>query len=299
MTAFSMRAMASARNNSAGALLFIDLDHFKTLNDTRGHAVGDQLLRQAAQRLTASVRTADTVARLGGDEFVVLLERLDGEVDRAAAEAKAVASKILATFREDFFIDGQDHRITTSIGIALIRGNAESADELLKQADMAMYRSKSSGRNSVSFFDPQMQASVSARAALESDLRKALQAGNFVLAYQPQVDAGRYVTGAEALIRWQHPERGLVSPAEFIGVAEDTGLILPIGEWVLETACRQLAQWATSPASSHLTLAVNVSPRQFRQDDFVDTVRADLAAHRRQRPSTQAGTDREHAGGQL
>jgi len=267
---------ATARDNSNGALLFIDLDHFKTLNDTRGHAAGDQLLREAGQRLTACVRTTDTVARLGGDEFVVLLEQLDSEVDRAASEAKSIATKILASFREEFAIDGQEHRITTSIGITLFSGCGVSADEILQQADMAMYRSKSAGRNGLSFFDPQMQAMVSARAALEVDLRKALHTGGFLLFFQPQVDMAGRVTGAEALIRWKHQERGLVSPGEFIGIAEDTGLILPIGDWVLESACIQLARWAKSSSTNHLTLAVNVSPRQFKQDDFFDGVRNTL-----------------------
>lgn len=264
--------MASARSHRLSALLFIDLDHFKTLNDTRGHDVGDLMLQQAAQRLVSCVRGGDTVARLGGDEFVIILQDLNESRDQAAAQARAIGEKVLEVFRQIFSLQGQEHHITASIGIALIEGADESIDELLKRADLAMYRSKSEGRDTLQFFDPQMQAVVLARASLEADLRRALQAQEFLLHFQPQVLSDGRTVGAEALLRWQQPERGLVSPAEFIPLAEETGLILPLGQWVLETACSQLVAWDKDEKTRHLTLAVNVSPRQFRQAGFVDQV---------------------------
>jgi len=266
----------SARNASHGALLFIDLDNFKTLNDTQGHDMGDQLLKQVAERLTTCVREGDTVARLGGDEFVVVLSGLSAQEQDAAASAEAVAEKILATFRQPFPLGALAHQSTASIGIALFGDQPATLDDLMKQADLAMYRSKDAGRGTWHFFDPTMQATVMKRAVLEADLHAAVREQQFLLHYQAQVvDAGR-LTGAEVLVRWQHPERGMVPPAEFIPLAEETGLILPLGEWVLETACAQLAAWAQQPAMSHLTVAVNVSARQFHQHDFVDRVLAVL-----------------------
>jgi diguanylate cyclase (GGDEF)-like protein/PAS domain S-box-containing protein len=262
---------ASARSRGTGALLFIDLDDFKTLNDTRGHDIGDLLLQQVARRLSDCLREADTVARLGGDEFVVILEGLDESSPQAAAQARVIGEKILAALHHPYRIDDIEHNCSASIGVVLFNGAGESVDELLKRADMAMYRAKSTGRNALCFFDPAMQASVTARAAMESDLRKALLEQQFMLFYQPQVEAGR-VTGAEALIRWKHPERGMVSPADFIALAEANGLILPIGAWVLETACAQLVAWAREPITAHLTLAVNVSAIQFRHIEFVTNV---------------------------
>lgn len=263
---------ASARNLRTGALLFIDLDHFKTLNDTRGHDMGDLLLQQIAQRLQDSVREGDTVARLGGDEFVVMLEDLDENLRRAATEARAIGEKILNTLKRVYLLDEVEYHSTASIGITLFNGHGVAVEELLKRADLAMYRVKSAGRNALRFFDPEMQAEVTQRAVLEADLRKALQEKQLLLHYQPQVDSHGRITGAEALVRWQHPRRGLVAPAEFIPLAEDTGLILPLGHWVLETACEQLVAWERQPSASHLTLAVNVSPRQFRRLDFVAQV---------------------------
>ena len=267
------QALASGRRSgNHGALLFIDLDNFKTLNDTLGHDVGDLLLQQVAQRVMTCVREGDTVARLGGDEFLVMLEHLDEGLQDAAAQATCVGEKILAALNQHYQLASYPHHSTPSIGITLFSDGAESIDDLLKQADLAMYQAKEAGRNAMRFFDPQMQAAVTQRAALESDLRYALLKDQFVLHYQPQVVGHERLTGVEALLRWQHPERGIVSPAEFIPLAEDTGLIIPLGRWVLQTACRQLAQWAELPHARHLMVAVNVSPRQFRATNFVDEV---------------------------
>ncbi|MBK9235609.1 MAG: EAL domain-containing protein [Rhodoferax sp.] len=251
-----------------GALLFIDLDNFKDLNDTQGHDVGDQLLKQVATRLGECVRGADTVARLGGDEFVVMLEELGSQEGEAAALAESVARKILGALNQPYQLAGQEHHSTPSIGIALFHDQLSSVDDLLKRADLAMYQAKSAGRNTLRFFDPQMQVVVAARAALEGDLRLGLQHGELLLHYQPVVDEFARVIGVEALVRWRHPKRGLVSPAEFIPVAEQSGLILPLGQWVLAQACAQLVAWSTVAATSRLTIAVNVSARQFRQADF-------------------------------
>ncbi len=262
----------STRSGSFGALLLIDLDNFKTLNDTLGHDMGDLLLKQVAQRLTACVRAGETVARLGGDEFVVMLADLSmSEID-AATRAKTVCEKIRSALNQTYQLNNLVYHITPSIGATLFRGHLVSIDDLVKQADLAMYKSKETGRNAIHFFDPAMQASVVARVNLETDLRRAIEEKQFVLHYQPQVVGAGRVTGAEALVRWQHPQRGLVSPAEFIPLAEETRLILPLGLWVLETACTQLAVWAGQPKMADLTLAVNVSAHQFRQADFVDQV---------------------------
>ena len=263
------RALAvSERNKSSGAVLFIDLDHFKTINDTLGHEKGDLLLQQVAKRLAGSIREGDTVARLGGDEFVVMLEELDTAREIAADEAKSVGEKILTLLNQPYRLIDFDFHSTSSIGVALYSGQSVPMDDLLKQADLAMYQAKSAGRNSMRFFDPAMQALVNTRAKLESDLREGILRGQFILYYQPQVDAFNHVTGAEALLRWLHPGRGMVSPADFIPLAEETGQILPLGNWVLETACAQLLAWAQQPVHAHLMLAVNVSARQFREPDF-------------------------------
>ena len=266
---------SSSRTGSYGALLFIDLDNFKTLNDTLGHEVGDQLLKQVAQRLTLCVREGDTAARLGGDEFVVILANLSMTERDAAAGTETAAEKILATLGKVYGLGNVAHHSTVSIGATLFNGSSTSSDDLMKQADLTMYKSKEAGRNTVRFFDPAMEIAVKARTALESDLRSAVDAQQFLLHYQAQV-AGGQVTGAEVLVRWKHPERGMVSPADFIPLAEETGLILPLGHWVLETACTQLAGWAAQPEMAHLTVAVNVSARQFSQPDFVDQVLAVL-----------------------
>ena len=266
---------SSSRTGSYGALLFIDLDNFKTLNDTLGHEMGDQLLKQVAQRLTLCVREGDTVARLGGDEFVVILANLSMNEREAAAGTETAGEKILAALNKVYSLGIVAHHSTVSIGATLFKGASTSNDELMKQADLTMYKSKEAGRNTIRFFDPAMEIAVKARTALESDLRSAVVAQQFLLHYQAQVADGK-VTGAEALVRWKHPDRGMVSPAEFIPLAEETGLILSLGHWVLETACTQLAGWAARPELAHLTVAVNVSARQFSQPDFVDQVLAVL-----------------------
>lgn len=260
---------ASARNEACGALLFIDLDHFKTLNDTLGHDKGDLLLQQVAQRLTASVHVSDTVARVGGDEFVVVLGNLHENPSEAADQTEVVGEKILTVLGNPYRLGDIEYRSGASIGATVFRGHNAPIDELLKQADLAMYKSKEGGRNGMRFFDPDMQTAVVLRAALEAGLRKAIDEDQFLLHYQAQID-GHRITGAEALVRWQHPERDIVHPAEFIPLAEETGLILALERWVLESACAQLAQWATRPAMSHLTIAINVSARQFREADFVN-----------------------------
>jgi diguanylate cyclase (GGDEF)-like protein/PAS domain S-box-containing protein len=264
---------ASARSEACGALLFIDLDHFKTLNDTLGHDKGDLLLQQVAQRLAASVVENDTVARVGGDEFVVVLGNLHRNRQEAARQTEAMAEKILAVLGRPYQLGEIEYRSTASIGATVFRAHQASMDELLKQADLAMYKSKERGRNAVYFFDPDMQTAVVERAALEAGLRDAIEDNQFLLHYQAQIDGNR-LTGAEALVRWQHPTRGLVAPAEFIPLAEETGLILALGSWVLEAACVQLARWATRPDMADLTIAVNVSVQQFREPDFVEKVLA-------------------------
>lgn len=264
----------SARNRRMGALLFIDLDYFKKLNDSLGHDMGDLLLQQVAHRLIGCVRESDTVARLGGDEFVVMLEDMSGIPQEAATQAKIVSEKILASFNQPFQLAGYEHHSTPSIGVTLFSDQLNTVEELLKRADIAMYQAKASGRNAMRFFDPEMQAVISARTVLEADLHEALQQSEFLLHYQPQIDSEGRIIGAEALVRWQHPKLGLVLPVKFIPTAEDTGLILLLGHWVLETACAQLAVWATRPETAALSLSVNVSARQFRQPDFVEQVLA-------------------------
>jgi diguanylate cyclase (GGDEF)-like protein len=267
---------ASSRLQSHGAVLFIDLDRFKTLNDTQGHAKGDLLLQQVAHRLSSCIRAGDTVARIGGDEFVVVLGNLSGSPREAASEAELIGKKILASLERTYQLGDINHLCTASIGVTLFCNPEASVDDLLRQADLAMYRAKAGGRSQMRFFDLAMEIAVVDRAAMENDLRAALASTQFLLHYQPQVTAAKQITGAEVLIRWQHPTRGLVSPAEFIPLAEDTGLILPIGEWVLRTACHQLALWADQEKMAHLTISVNVSALQFRQPDFVEQVVATI-----------------------
>ncbi|HEY5801149.1 MAG TPA: EAL domain-containing protein, partial [Burkholderiaceae bacterium] len=257
-----------------GALMLIDLDNFKVLNDTQGHDRGDLLLKAVALRLLASVRTTDTVARLGGDEFVVLVEELSGDPAEATRHAAALGEKIRSCLSAPFEMSAFDYACTPSIGITLFGGQELSMDELTKRADTAMYQAKAAGRNAVRFFDPRMQAEVEQRLQLESDLRQALALRQLSLHFQPQVDASGQCHGAEVLLRWQHPQRGMVPPAQFIPVAEECGLILPLGAWVLASACAQLALWAHQPRFAHLTLAVNVSPRQFNQPGFVSQLLA-------------------------
>lgn len=262
----------SHRSGRQGALLFIDMDNFKSLNDTLGHDMGDLLLQQVAQRLKLCVREGDTVARLGGDEFVVMLEDLSEQAIEAAAQSEMIGNKILAILNQPYLLATHEYHSTPSIGAALFNGHEQSIDELLKQADIAMYQAKASGRNTLRFFDPQMQAAITARVALEANLRLAVTENQFKLYYQAQIHHNRRIVGAEALIRWQHPLRGLISPTDFIPLAEETRLILPIGQWVLETACAQLKIWENSEHTQHLQLAVNISAGQFHQNDFVRQV---------------------------
>jgi diguanylate cyclase (GGDEF)-like protein/PAS domain S-box-containing protein len=278
MDRLQLAVAACARHRRKGALLFIDLDNFKILNDTLGHFRGDVLLQQVAKRLNTCIREGDTCARLGGDEFVVMLEDLDEVQLEAAKQAEAVGEKILLTLSETYQLDSETtYDITPSIGLTLFDAELDGGiDEPLKRADLAMYQAKSAGRNTQRFFDPQIQAAIAGRAALEVSLRAALKNQEFLLHYQPQIQGENHVTGGEVLVRWRHPERGMVSPAEFIPLAEETGLILPLGQWVLETACIQLARWAGQTGLSDLTLSVNVSERQFRQEQFVEHVIATL-----------------------
>ncbi len=267
----------SARSGQHGALMFIDLDNFKILNDTLGHHMGDQLLQKVAARLTQSVRKTDLVARLGGDEFVIMVDDLSTDAAAAAYKSRALAEKVLNMLREPFQIADHQHFATPSIGVTPFNGEQNDAGELLKQADLAMYQAKSLGRNTLCFFDPAMQATMTSNATISADLRVALREQQFVVHYQPQVDRQGVISGVEALVRWQHPIKGLIRPADFIPVAEDTGLILPLGQWVLETACEQLAAWGDWPGTASLSIAVNVSVHQFRHPNFVDMVMAAIA----------------------
>jgi len=281
----------STRSNRFGALMLLDMDNFKALNDTLGHDVGDQFLIEVASRIKNCIREGDTASRMGGDEFVVILENLDKE-DLAAVQATAVAIKIQALLNQPYLLQvgskhtdqrPRSHQCTSSIGITLFRDQSVSVEELVKRADTAMYQAKEAGRNTFRFFDPAMQDIVVAKAILEGDLRNAIAENQFVLHYQAQVDGNARVVGTEALVRWNHPAKGLVSPAAFIALAEETGLILPLGHWVMETACAQLALWADEHDMEHLSVAVNVSARQFSLPNFVDQVLA-LVEHYQIRP---------------
>ena len=268
---------ASVRNKQFGAVLFIDLDNFKVLNDTKGHAVGDLMLIEVASRLRGNLRAQDTVARIGGDEFVVVLEGLGKELAQATAQARLVGEKICKNINQPYTLQGYELHSTVSIGVSLFHGNTVGVEDLFKYADSAMYQSKQAGRNTLNFYDPSMQAAIEARSELEIDLRQALARQQLSLYYQMQVDSNHHIFGAEVLLRWHHPVRGLVSPLQFIALAEETGLILPIGHFVLQTACKQLKSWQENALADKLLLSVNVSARQFRQADFVNQVREVLA----------------------
>ncbi|WP_221063215.1 bifunctional diguanylate cyclase/phosphodiesterase [Methylomagnum ishizawai] len=277
---------ASARLEQYGALLFIDLDNFKVLNDTAGHDVGDALLIQVAEILSRTVRSEDTVARLGGDEFVIVLERLGHDGLDAAARAEQVAAKVIATMADPYTLAGHEHHVTLSIGVALFKGNEERPESFLKRADAAMYQAKAAGRNTACFFDPAMAAAMEARVALLAELRKARVQGQLQLHCQPVVDAAGRIAGGEILLRWDHPERGWIGPSDFIPLAEESGLIIDIGTWVLETACGLIRAWeARDWLSPDFFLSINISPRQFRQPDFPGIVhaaaeRAGISPHR-------------------
>lgn len=268
---------ASARNQLNGAVLMIDLDHFKIINDTRGHAIGDRLLVEVAQRIQSNVRQADTVARLGGDEFIIALVDLSSNDVQAAIQAEIVGMQILTALSQPYVLENQTHHSSASMGVCLFRGQHVGIDDLLKRADIAMYQAKGDGRNTLSFYDPKIQASLESHSAWESELREAVALNQLRLYYQIQVDHLHGVLGAEVLLRWEHPREGLVMPDRFIPIAEASGLIVPIGEWVLKTACEQLQAWAINPAAEHFVLAVNVSARQFSQPDFVSRVTHTLA----------------------
>ena len=262
----------SIRHQNHNAVLFIDLDNFKNLNDTQGHNVGDLLLIETASRLKSCIRDSDTIGRIGGDEFVVIMQNLDPEVDKAAAAAETLCKSILFEVSKPYMLDDLEYFGSASIGVCLFSKKGISVNELLKRADTAMYQAKNSGRNASRFFDPEMQASLEARSALEKDLRNALKEKQFKLYYQMQVDNQRNIIGAEALIRWMHPKSGLINPLNFIPLAEETSLIIPIGLWVLDEACAQLKNWQSEPITAGLTISINVSARQFHQTDFVEQV---------------------------
>ena len=264
--------VATTRSGMYGAMFFIDLDHFKALNDSRGHDVGDLLLIDVAQRLREAVREKDTVARQGGDEFVVLMEALGTTAKEAVILAELLGNKLRAALEAPFNLHGFEYHCKISIGVGLFHAH-DTVEDLFKHADLALYQAKTSGRDKLRFFDPAMQVAIDQRTTLETALRKALKLDQLRLYYQPQVDAAHRVVGVEALLRWQHPLLGLVPPDDFIPLAEDTGLILPIGRWVMETACNQIKAWQSDALSNELQIAVNVSARQFRQPDFVAQVR--------------------------
>jgi diguanylate cyclase (GGDEF)-like protein len=266
-------AMASStRHRNYCALAFIDLDHFKSFNDSRGQEAGDQLLVEIAARLTHCVREFDTVAHLGGDEFVVLLEELSEDAGLAAMQMRLIGEKLRFAINQPSELQDISSLITASVGVCLFSGHEANVDELLRHANIAMSHAKTAGRNALRFFDPMMQTGIEARTSLHDDLHQALALDQFALFYQVQTDEQGGVQGAEALLRWMHPVRGKVSPLNFIPLAEESELILPIGLWVLKKACAQIKAWESDPLACHLQLAVNVSARQFHQPDFVDQV---------------------------
>lgn len=263
------QALAQARRNQwITGVMFIDLDRFKNVNDTLGHAVGDNLLQQVSERLIGSVRTGDTVGRLGGDEFAIVLSDLS-----SAQDANLVAQKIMVSFKEPFKLAGVELYVTASIGITLYPDDSTDQETLIKNADAAMYRAKAVGRNSYRFYTPEMNARALELLSLENSLRRALERDEFVLYYQPKASvADGHIVGVEALLRWQHPDRGLVSPGEFMPVLEETGLIVPVGEWVLKAVCEQIRTWQRAGITP-VPVAVNFSPRQFASRDLGDTIK--------------------------
>ena len=270
--------LATTRTGHAGALLFIDIDNFKTLNDTLGHDAGDLLLQQMAQRLAASVRAGDTVSRQGGDEFVVILDKLSEQPAEAAKETKIIADKILTALRQSYQLANHTYLTSVSIGATLFNTQEIVIDDLLKQADLAMYEAKAAGRNTFRFFNPHMQESINAHAKLVDNLHVALEQQQFQLHYQIQVDCVGVPVGAEALIRWR-TATGLLTPFNFLALAEETGLILAIGQWVIDTACAQLKLWQQHPLTRDITLSVNVSAKQFKHSDFVQQVQEAILKH--------------------
>ncbi|UVW28361.1 bifunctional diguanylate cyclase/phosphodiesterase [Massilia sp. H6] len=261
--------LGSARTRKYGALMFCDLDNFKYLNDSQGHAAGDMLLQAVARRLEHCVREADMVARLGGDEFVILIQPVEDTRESAAAQAETVAAKVVAAMAAPFQLAEVSYSVSVSVGVATMCGTVDTVESTLRQADAAMYQAKACGRNTFRFHDPAVQAAWAARADLEYGMRRALRENEFVLHYQPQLDRSSRVIGAEALLRWRLPDGRLLYPAEFIHAAEESGMIIDIGRWVLRTACAELARWQRFPDTAGLTLSVNVSAGQFTEPDFV------------------------------
>ncbi|MDE2451643.1 MAG: EAL domain-containing protein [Gammaproteobacteria bacterium] len=270
---------ASARSGRYGALLLLNLDNFKSVNDTLGHAAGDTLLQQVATKLTGEVRAGDTLARVNGDEFGVLLEDLAAQPLAAATQAKSFGLKMMQALSGSYALPEGTTHVGCSVGATILAGERQTADDLTKQANIALHQAKKAGRNALRFFDPRMQESVNARATLEGELRNAIAAAQFTLHYQLQVDENGRQLGAEALLRWQHPERGLVLPGEFIPLAEETHMILPIGQWVIDAACARLAAWSRQARTRELSLAVNVSSLQFQQPDFAMQVLGAIRRH--------------------
>ena len=268
---------SSVRSKMYGAVIFIDLDNFKSLNDSKGHDLGDHVLREVANRLVHHMRRSDTVARLGGDEFIVMMPSINEDKTKTSEQVEQVSEKILEIINEPFTFDGLDHHCSASIGISVFSGDDVSVADLLKHADTAMYQSKYAGRNAWHFFDPSMQAAITQRLTLKNDLRVALAREQFCLHYQIQVDTQNNIIGAEALIRWNHPEKGYISPLAFIPLAEETGTILEIGDYVLATACHQLKAWESNARTKDLLLSVNMSLSQFKQPDFVEHVKSVLS----------------------
>lgn len=260
--------ISRGRGDKEAALLFIDLDKFKKLNDTLGHDTGDTLLKQVAQRLKLCVRSGDTVARLGGDEFVIILKDLSKDTLLAARQTELIAQKIMQSLGKSYSLGNHDYEITPSVGITMITDANSEVEDILKQGDLAMYQAKKAGRNTLRFFNPQMQESIDARAFVERALSNAIKNNEFQLHYQLQVNHHGQALGAEALIRWQHPSKGLVPPAHFIPIAEESGLIIPIGDWVLETACAQLSAWKDHALTRDIVLSINISAKQFRHPNF-------------------------------
>jgi diguanylate cyclase (GGDEF)-like protein/PAS domain S-box-containing protein len=270
---------ASARSKMYGAVLFLDLDNFKTLNDTLGHDVGDLLLQQVGERLTATSREDDTIARIGGHEFVVILENLSTQLVEAAEHAKVICDKYLTILNESYMLSKYECLSSPSIGITLFNDHQSGIEELLKQADIAMYQAKKAGRNAMRFFDPKMQDSINHLVNLDRELRAAINRQQFQLYFQVQVDINDVPIGAEALIRWIHPEHGTMFPPAFIPMAEDNGLIFTIGKWVLDSACAQLKAWELEASTRHLKLSINVSAKQFHQSDFINVVKMAIQMH--------------------
>ena len=276
---FVQEIEAMSGNRRRAALLMIDLDHFKNLNDTLGHHLGDLLIEQLATRLVPCIRKKDLVARFGGDEFFILITNLTGTKIECASRAQEFATKVMTTFDTPFQLDEHHYSITASIGVTILGGEKTSTDMVLKQADIAMYQAKTKGRNRICFFEEKMQDDINQYVQLEREIRNAIELSQFELFFQVQVDDKQKPLGAEALIRWNHPALGLVAPGYFIEIAEENGLIVPIGQWVLEAACKQLKAWEVIPQMRGLTLAVNISSKQFQEKDFVSNIKYIVKQH--------------------